>query len=111
MGNNFDLTDQNIADLMRSVNSDEAENIRKELKESLRVAMEILSEIVYQWNLLSDDGDRGIGNDAIALILHDDGSGKVCTYFDASPPAGEILNPQIPFDDIAEGVEGIAKWF
>jgi|SaaInlStandDraft_4_1057021.scaffolds.fasta_scaffold54403_1 hypothetical protein len=103
------LTNKNIADLMRSVKGDEAERIGAELKESLRVGMEILTEIINQWNEACADGDRGRGNDALGLIIYDDGSGKVVTY---SRFLGEdYLNKQIEFADIAEGVDRLADWF
>ena len=100
------LTNKNIADLMRSVSGDEAEPIRSELKESLRVGMEILTEIIDRWNDACADGDRGRCNDALGLIIYDDGSGRVVTY---SNFLGEdFLNNQIEFGDIAEGVERLA---
>lgn len=103
------LTNKNIADLMRSVNGDEAETIRSELKEQLRVGMEILTEIINQWNDNCADGDRGRGNDALGLIIYDDGSGRVVTYSKFS--GNDYLNDQIQFDDIADGVERLADWF
>jgi len=80
------------------------------MKHCLRVTMNALCELAYQWNLLSDDGDRGIGNDAIALILYDDGSGKACTYWAGSDPVHDQLNTQIPFDNIEEGIADLAQW-
>ena len=105
----INLTNKNIADLMRSVRGDEAESIRSELKESLRVGMEILAEIIDQWNDVCADGDRGRRNDALGLIIYDDGSGRVVTY--TSLVGEDFLNNQIEFEDIAEGVERLADWF
>jgi hypothetical protein len=83
----------------------------KEIKQALHITMNALCELIYQWNMLSDDGDRGISNDGIALILYDDGSGKVCTYWAGSGHVGDQLNPQIPqFDTVEEGVEELMKW-
>lgn len=103
------LTNKNIADLMRSVRGDEAESIRSELKESLRVGMEILTEIIDQWNDACADEDRGRCNNALGLIIYDDGSGRVVTY--TGLLGKDFLNTQIEFGDIAEGVERLADWF
>ena len=103
------LTNKNIADLMRAISGDDTETIRSELKESLRVGMEILTEIINQWNDACADDDRGRCNNALGLIIYDDGSGRVVTY---SNFLGEdFLNNQIEFGDIAEGVERLADWF
>lgn len=94
---------------MRAINSDEADGIRDELKSSLRIGMEILAEIIDQWNDACADDDRGRCNHALALIIYDDGSGRVATHNEF---LGEnYLNDQIHFDDIAEGVERLADWF
>jgi hypothetical protein len=103
------LTNKNIADLMRSVKGDEAETIRSELKESLRVGMEILAEIINQWNDACANDDRGRCNNALGLIIYDDGSGRVVTY--SSFLGEDFLNNQIEFGDIAEGMDRLADWF
>lgn len=40
---------------------------------------EALIELIQGWNQAADDGDRGPANDAVALILYDDGSGRIGT--------------------------------
>lgn len=79
-------------------------------KQALYTTMIALADLMYRWNMLCDDGDRGIGNDSIALILADDGSGKVCTYWPGFEHVGDTLNTQILFDDIEEGVERLMEW-
>ena len=98
------LTDENIADLMRAMHSDDGKKIRDELSNSVRIALEVFCEIIDRWNDAAADGDRGRANNAIAIILYDDGSGKLATYFGGHFDIGERINPQRYFDSIEEAV-------
>lgn len=103
----YGLTDENIADLMRAIQGDDAEKIRAELSENVRIALEVFCEICNQWNDSVADGDQGRSNNAIAIILYDDGSGKLATYFGGHDGIGEHINTQRDFESIEEAVETI----
>lgn len=82
-----------------------------ETEQALRVTMNALCELICQWNLAAMDDDRGASNDAIALILYDDGSGKVCTYWGGFGCVRDQLNPQIPsFDNVEDGITELMRW-
>jgi len=105
MTENTELSNGEVADLMRSLGGKESDNIRKKLQENLRIALEILAEIIDQWNDACEDGDRGRCENGLALIIYDDGSGRIGTTF-----AGGF-NSQIEFDDILDATAKLAEWF
>lgn len=86
------------------------DNDKSEIKRSLSSTLECLAELIYEWNQSAADGDRGPSNNAIALILYDDGSGKVCTYWGGFEGRGEHLNTQIQFDNVADGIDRLLDW-
>lgn len=46
-------------------------------REQLEVVHGALTELVDSWNDAAADEDRGRGNNALVLVLHDDGSGLI----------------------------------
>lgn len=46
-------------------------------KPALESVIDAMAELIGDWNAAAEDGDRGPDNKAIALIVWDDGSGKV----------------------------------
>lgn len=83
---------------------------KQEIKQALQTTLEGLTDLIDAWNDLADDGDRGRSNNAIALIIWDDGSGRVCTYFPGFEGQGEHLNLQIKFENLGEAVERLMGW-
>jgi hypothetical protein len=86
------------------------ENEKHEIKQALQTTMEALTDLINQWNDAAEDGDRGRANDAIALIIWDDGSGRVCTYFPGFEGRGEHLISQMEFGDIEEALDRLMEW-
>lgn len=85
-------------------------NEKQEIRQALQTTMEALTDLINQWNDAAKDGDRGRANDAIALIIWDDGSGRVCTYWPGFEGQGEHLNPQMEFDNIEEATDRLMEW-
>jgi len=71
-------------------------------KEKLLECLEHLTVLIDEWNESPDPEDRGNSNDALCLLLWDDGSGRVGTVYQAP----EKLNEQLQFDNI----EGLADY-
>ena len=63
-----------------------------------------LTGLAGTWNDLQEDEDRGRGNEALYMVVYDDGSGEVGTQF------GELQNPQLAFDTIEEAVDRLWEW-
>ncbi len=76
-------------------------------KPQLLKALDALAELIYDWNQLARDDDRGPDHDALVLLLADDGSGYLATGW----PETEIpLNKQCEFAEPAECVDYLADW-
>lgn len=62
-------------------------------------------ELIDGWNDDLMDDDRGRGNDALCLLIWEDGSGKLGTQF------GDIFNQQMEFDTPEELYQALTLWF
>ena len=76
----------------------------KVTKEQVESVIEALTELINNWNDDSMDEDRGRSNDALCLLIWDDGSGKLGTQF------GDMFNSQIEFDNSEELAEALTSW-
>jgi hypothetical protein len=75
-------------------------------KAQVEQAFDHLAEVAESWNDCADDGDRGRGNDAVCLLLFEDGSGLLGSVFDSV----ENFNTQFSFEDTEQLVNYIATW-
>lgn len=73
-------------------------------KAQLTTVLEALTELIDEWNDLAEDEDRGRGNNALCLLIWDDGSGKLGTQF------GDVFNMQGEFDGPEEFIELLVPW-
>lgn len=73
-------------------------------KQHLITVIEALTELIDEWNDLSMDEDRGRSNDALCLLIWDDGSGKLGTQF------GDVFNQQIEFNTPEELYQALKPW-
>ena len=83
-------------------------------KQQMVALLETLVEWIDGCNDASQDEDRGRSNDALCLVLWDDGSGKLGTVFPTDPPdfikdVG-MFNLQCKFDNCEELAEYLAPF-
>jgi len=73
-------------------------------KRQLSTVIEALIELIDEWNDLAMDYDRGRDNNALCLLIWDNGSGKLGTQF------GDVFNKQIDFYTPEELGEALKPW-
>jgi hypothetical protein len=86
------------------------ENEKQGIEQALQTTLEGFTDLINQWNDAAEDGDRGRANNAIALIIWDDGSGRICTYWPGFEGKGEHLNLQMEFDNLNEAIDRLMDW-
>ena len=75
-------------------------------KEQFQKALEALTELIDAWNDLGHEHESGHLNNALCLLLWDDGSGRLGTVFGRP----ETFNEQTEFDSPAGLVDYLADW-
>jgi len=75
-------------------------------KVQVKQAMELLADVAENWNDCAEDGDRGRGNDALGLLVFEDGSGMLGSVFDSV----ENWNNQFTFETLDELAQYIIQW-
>ena len=80
-------------------------------KQELYIFLEALRYFIEDCNDAVADDDRGRANDALCLVLYDDGSGMIGTMGMGipAPTAGE-MNVQCAFATIEHAVDFLADW-
>ena len=74
-------------------------------RQQLIGVVEALTELIDEWNDNAMDDDRGRDNNALCLLIWDDGSGMLGTVF------GDIFNKQMEFDNSEELCTALDPWF
>ena len=77
----------------------------KTTRQQLVGVVEALIELIDEWNDNAMDGDRGRNNNALCLLIWDDGSGMLGTQF------GDVFNKQMEFDNSEELCQALEPWF
>jgi len=73
-------------------------------KQQLITVMEALTELIDEWNDDAMDEDRGRDNNALCLLIWDDGSGQLGTQF------GDAFNRQMEWANSEEFYEALEPW-
>lgn len=73
-------------------------------RNQLITVVEALAELVDNWNDSSMDYDRGRDNNALCLLIWDDGSGRLGTQW------GDVFNKQMEFDNPGELADQLVPW-
>ena len=76
-------------------------------KEQIHDFLDALAELINDWNDLAVSEDRGRYNDALCLLIFEDGSGKIGTvsYSDRVE-----MNQQGRFNNLEEFTEYFVQW-
>ncbi len=73
-------------------------------RKQLTTVVEALTELIDNWNDDAMDDDRGRDNNALCLLIWDDGSGQLGTQW------GDVFNKQMEFDSPEELADALAPW-
>ena len=73
-------------------------------RQQLIGVVEALIELIDECNDNAMDGDRGRDNNALCLLIWDDGSGMLGTQF------GDMFNKQMEWDNAEEFYEALKPW-
>lgn len=78
-------------------------------KVKARELLEQLADLIDSWNDAQyEEDERGRGNEALCLIIGEEGAGYLGTL-NAKPPE-ELFNTQLDFNEIDELVEFLGEW-
>jgi len=78
-------------------------------RKQVTTVIEALAELIGDWNDDAMDDDRGRDNNALCLLVWDDGSGQLGTKWgDVSKHL--IFNKQMEFDNADELADALAPW-
>ncbi len=73
-------------------------------KTQLITTLEVLTELIGEWNIDDADEDRGRDHNALCLLIWDDGSGMLGTQF------GAVFNKQMEFDNSEGLYKALEPW-
>lgn len=80
------------------------------MKQQIQELFDKIAESLFHWNDVARDEDRGRSNDAIALVLWDDGSGKLGKWYADDDQGNPLYHTWVEFKDSEQLADFLVEW-